>query len=70
MVAVTQIGATKIAVTAIAQPGTPRGRRMEQTVKSDAVYAICPAMMAFGRFASAASPSTRARTACMTAMNE
>jgi hypothetical protein len=43
---------------------------MEQTVKSDAVYAICPAMMAFGRFASAASPSTRARTACMTAMNE
>ena len=37
MVAVTQMGAMKIAVTAIAQPGTPIGRRMEQTVKSDVV---------------------------------
>ena len=37
MVAVTQMGAMKIAVTAIAQPGTPMGRRMAQTVKSDVV---------------------------------
>ena len=70
IVALTQIGAMKIAVTAIAQPGTPRGRRIEQTAKSDAVYAIYPAMMALGCFAIAARPSTRARIDCTTGRSE
>ena len=43
---------------------------MAQTMNSETVYAICPAMTVFGRFASAAKPSTRPLTAWMTAIRE